>query len=202
MQFFSLILMIFRWKSACNKLWNTTDGGPCFWRPMRQDCTQVRDFDDFDDMFNIIRTTQQLLNWGRTASIVRTSAARMQNFHQRQVFISLFIFKSLSPILSISGDPDGWLQNAQHRYCAPVNWEAMWFQPSVRDAYGGQRDLGVGDRFWRWFWRFHPYFYVFFWQTTRLFTDFFHALFPKVGLYLNFNLTGPAHRASGFLKII
>jgi len=29
-----------RWKSACNKLWNTTDGGPCFWRPMRQDCTQ------------------------------------------------------------------------------------------------------------------------------------------------------------------
>jgi len=29
-----------KWKSACNKLWNTTDGGPCFWRPMRQDCTQ------------------------------------------------------------------------------------------------------------------------------------------------------------------
>merc|ERR1719474_707583 len=27
-----------KWKSACNKLWNTTDGGPCFWRPMRQDC--------------------------------------------------------------------------------------------------------------------------------------------------------------------
>ena len=102
----------------------------------------------------------------------------------------------------ISGDPDRWLQNAQQQCCAPVNWEAMWFQPSVRDAYGGQRDLGVGDRFWRWFWRFHPYFYVFFWQTTRLFTDFFPALFPKVGLYLNFNLTGPAHRASGFLKII
>ena len=110
--------------------------------------------------------------------------------------------ESFSYSLSISGDPDRWLQNAQQQCCAPVNWEAMWFQPSVRDAYGGQRDLGVGDRFWRWFWRFHPYFYVFFWQTTRLFTDFFSALFPKVGLYLNFNLTGPAHRASGFLKII
>ena len=34
-------LFVARWKSACNKLWNTTDGGPCFWRPMRQDCETV-----------------------------------------------------------------------------------------------------------------------------------------------------------------
>ena len=34
-------LYVARWKSACNKLWNTTDGGPCFWRPMRQDCETV-----------------------------------------------------------------------------------------------------------------------------------------------------------------
>ena len=61
--------------------------------------------------------------------------------------------ESFSYSLSISGDPDRWLQNAQQQCCAPVNWEAMWFQPSVRDAYGGQRDLGVADRFWR----FHFY---------------------------------------------
>ena len=59
-------------------------------------------------------------------------------------FSRVFLLFSL-----ISGDPDRWLQNAQHQHCAPVNWEAMWFQPSVRDAYGGQRDLGVADRFWR-----------------------------------------------------
>ena len=34
-------LHVARWKCACNKLWNTTDGGPCFWRPMRQDCETV-----------------------------------------------------------------------------------------------------------------------------------------------------------------
>lgn len=30
----------FRWRAHCNTLWNTTDGGPCFWRPSQQDCPE------------------------------------------------------------------------------------------------------------------------------------------------------------------
>jgi len=154
-----------RWKSACNKLWNTTDGGPCFWRPMRQDCTQdnpaaleLREncFNRTDECCKDASFSPEGIQTGgcrmHTTSVVHQSTGKQCDFNlQFAMHMEVGLYHNFSltgPAHRATGCPglDGWRpdHNATDAQSPPVGC-GLASTAQIVEEYAADHDVWAKD---------------------------------------------------------